>query len=60
MCVIIIIIIIIIYIYTIKRLEWTILSVQKCLAYVYRIMDARGKLGEHERSVECHEAKLEV
>ena len=22
-----------------------------CLAYVYRVMDARGKIGEHERSV---------
>ena len=22
-----------------------------CLACVYRVMDARGKLGEHERSV---------
>ena len=28
-----------------------------CFACVYQVMGARGKLGEHERSVEWHEAK---
>ena len=27
------------------------LRIGSCLAYVYRVMDARGKFGEHERSV---------
>ena len=27
------------------------LRIGSCLAWVYRVMDARGKFGEHERSV---------
>ena len=32
-------------------LLWPIEKVGLCLACVYRIMDARGKLGEHKRSI---------
>jgi len=29
---------------------WMLLRIGSCLAFVYRVMDARGKFGEHERS----------
>ena len=35
----------------------THLRIGSCLAYVYRVMDARGKFGEHERSEELLEAQ---
>ena len=32
-------------------LRTKLLRIGSCLACVYRVMDARGKFGEHERSV---------
>ena len=34
-----------------SQLLTTYLRIGSCLACVYRVMDARGKFGEHERSV---------
>ena len=35
------------------------LRIGSCLACVYRVMDARGKFGEHERSVRVAEGVAE-
>ena len=42
-----------IFIFFSQRISFENLRIGSCLACVYRVMDARGNFGEHERSVKA-------